>query len=47
MTRSELRHEMRVLLRLLESIMREDGCHRRMRHAIRRAIERSYDERTS
>ena len=42
MTRSELRHEMRVLLRLLAAIMREDGCHRRMRHAIRRMIEKSY-----
>ena len=40
MTRSELRHELRVLLRLLLVVMREDQCHRRMRHAIMRTIER-------
>jgi hypothetical protein len=34
MTRSELRHELRVLLRLLARVMRDHKCHRRMRHAI-------------
>jgi hypothetical protein len=40
MSRSELRHELRVLLRLLTAVMREHKCHRRMRHAIMRTIER-------
>ena len=40
MTKRELRHELRMLLRLLAAVMREDKCHRRMRHAIMRAIER-------
>jgi hypothetical protein len=42
MTKREMRHEMRALLRLLARIMREDKCHRRMRHAIMRTIEKSY-----
>jgi hypothetical protein len=37
------RHEVRALLRLLVEVMREDHCHRRMRHAILRAIEKSYE----
>ena len=41
-TRSQARHEMRATLRLLARVMREHRCHRRMRHAIARALERSY-----
>jgi hypothetical protein len=37
-----MKHEMRKMLRLLVRIMREHKCHRRMRHAIIRAIEASY-----
>ena len=40
MTKSELRHELRVLLRLLAKIMREQQCHRRMRHAIMRTVQK-------
>jgi hypothetical protein len=41
-TKRELRHELRVLLRLLTAVMREHKCHRRMRHAIEDAIARTY-----
>jgi hypothetical protein len=34
MTKRELRHELRALLRLLAQVMRDQRCHRRMRHAI-------------
>jgi hypothetical protein len=40
MTKRELRHELRVLLRLLAQVMREDQCHRRMRHAIMRTVKK-------
>jgi len=32
------------LLRLLVEVMREHGCHRRMRHAIMAAVERLHRE---
>lgn len=44
MSKRELRHELRVLLRLLAQVMREHGCHRRMRHAILAAAERLHRE---
>jgi hypothetical protein len=42
MTKRELRHELRALLRLLAGVMRDQHCHRRMRHAIEATIRRTY-----
>ena len=42
MSRHELRHELRSLLRLLARTMRDDKCHRRIRHAISRTVEMMY-----
>lgn len=34
-----MRHALRHLLRVLARVMREDHCHRRMRHSILRAVK--------
>jgi len=38
-SRRELRHELRALLRRLEKMMRRHKCHRGLRHVIAEVIE--------
>lgn len=42
MTKRELRHELRVMLRLLVRVLREHKCHRGLRHAIMDTTKRMY-----